>query len=139
MKRLVVLTLLLPLLASCGSAVSESPVTSQQMPRTLAGEWTANVREAAPALRLTLAQDGEQLRGQAVFPELAWNQAGTFEVRGQQVGQRADAQLLSGGQKVYDLMCQRSANIWTCALETATGGERLSVARAWHLTLTPAR
>ncbi|AAF11504.1 hypothetical protein [Deinococcus radiodurans] len=138
MKRLVVLTLL-PLLASCGSAVSEPPVTSQQMPRTLTGEWTASVREAAPALRLTLVQDGEQLRGQAVFPELAWNQAGTFEVRGQQVGQRADAQLLSGGQKVYDLMCQRSANIWTCALETATGGERLSVARAWHLTLTSAR
>ena len=137
MKRPLALTLLLPLLASCGAAVSGPQFTPQQMPLTLTGNWTARVNETATPLRLSLEQSGEQLRGQAVFPALAWNEAGTFEVRGQQVGQRADAHLLSGGNKVYDLMCQRADNVWTCALETATGGERMSVARAWHLTLTP--
>ncbi|MGX9687449.1 hypothetical protein ACTQ9L_09890 [Deinococcus wulumuqiensis] len=136
MKPALSSLLLLPLLASCGSAAPETQFTPQQTRSTLAGEWTADVQQAA--LRLTLTQEGGQVRGQAELPALAWNEAGTFEVQGRQSGPQFGAQLLRGGREVYDLSCERSAaNVWTCALRTQTGGERLSSAWVSRLTLTP--
>ena len=63
MKPALSSLLLLPLLASCGSAAPETQFKPQQTRSTLAGEWTADVQQAA--LRLTLTQEGGQVRGQA--------------------------------------------------------------------------
>lgn len=139
MKRLVFPVLLLPLLASCGSAAPGSQLAPRQTQATLGGQWSATLGGVS-TLRLSLEQSGTEVRGQAELPALAWNAAGTFEVRGQQVGPQVEAQLLWGGKKVYDLFCQRSdTGLWNCGLETQTGTERLSAARAWSLTLTPAQ
>lgn len=137
MKRFVVPVLLFPLLASCGSAAPETRLAPQQTQTPLGGQWSAAVG-GGPTLRLSLEQSGTQVRGQAELPALAWNDAGTFEVQGWQDGLRATALLLRGGEKVYDLSCERSdAGRWHCDLETQSGSAHLSSARAWRLTLAP--